>query len=84
MIREDLLRGLWFQGYHKAEVHRDTTKNAQVMQHTFTITPGPIYKNATFVFRGAVNYKPAELEEDLQNLYPDRKEMVTDSIHAFK
>ena len=83
IIREDLLRGLWFQGYHKAEVLRETTKNDQLVQHVFTVTPGPIYKTATFVFHGATNYQGPELEEDLQKLYPDRKEMVTDGIHAF-
>ena len=45
LIREDLLRGLWFDGYQKATVRRDTTSANGLLYHTFTMTPGPLYKN---------------------------------------
>ncbi len=83
LIREDLLRGLWFDGYHKATVRRDTTSTNGMAEHVFTMTPGPLYKNVQYVFHGANAYRPEDLQEDLRRFYPDTKEMNTEAIHNF-
>ncbi len=81
LISDDLYRGLWFLGYHKAEVRRTTGKDNDAIVYTFELIPGPNYPEGELVFADASKYPPEELEKDLKDVYPDRKEMITEAVH---
>jgi outer membrane protein assembly complex protein YaeT len=83
LIREDLLQGLWFKGFHRAEVKRTTETAKDGTTYRFQIITGPSYPKADLVFQGASGYPPADLQKDLQNLYESKGHMISDALHNF-
>ncbi|MCI0415254.1 translocation/assembly module TamB domain-containing protein [bacterium] len=84
IIRENLLRDLWLEGYHKTEVRKETSTPDGIIQHRFLIQPGALYTDTQIKFVGAEQYPTTELEEDFQALYPGRAEMSSDAVHNFQ
>ena len=81
LISDDLYRGMWFQGHHKAEVRKTKSNDADLILYTFEMTPGPFYPDGKLVFADAEKYPAEELEDDLKEVYPDRTEMITEAVH---
>jgi outer membrane protein assembly complex protein YaeT len=81
-IREDLLEGLWLRGYYKAEVRTETTEGSTIT-HAFIIEPGTRYADVQLRFEGTEKYPAEELEDDLKDLYRERRALASDAIHSF-
>ena len=84
IIRENLLRKLWLDGYHRAEVQRQTSTQNGFIEHKFIVQTGIQYPETEIRFLDAEQYPADELEEDLRALYGTREEMNSDAIHDFR
>src|SRR5262249_38266768 len=84
LIREDLLRSFWLQGYHKATVlEQDQQENAKLVRK-FECNPGVQYKTATLAFEGNASYPSDQLERDLLPYYTGRDSLISEAIHRYR
>lgn len=83
LIRDDVLRGMWFQGFHAADVKRKIEKASNKTIYIFSINTGAKYPEGKIVFKGASAYRPEELEKDVNGLYDSKEEMISDALHNF-
>lgn len=83
LIRDDVLRSMWFQGFHTADVKKSIEITSNKTNYVLTINTGPKYPEGKLVFNGTTAYRANELEEDLKGLYDSKEEMISDALHNF-
>jgi outer membrane protein assembly complex protein YaeT len=83
LIRQDLLKNLWLDGYHDASVTQTTVNQNGTTDYHFEIAPGVQYKFAEIQYAGNQHLTAEQLDSDVILFYESRAEMIAEAIHDF-